>query len=50
MFPICAWYYAFGGKGDLWENIGAVNQSGVDDIIKASIEAGINFKTGKPLV
>ena len=32
----------FGGEG-IWKAIGSVDQSGADELIKASIEAGINF-------
>ncbi|HHF0524613.1 TPA: aldo/keto reductase [Legionella anisa] len=39
---ICLGTMTFGGKG-IWEAIGAVGQAGVDSLIKASIEAGINF-------
>ena len=32
----------YGGEG-IWKAIGAVDQAGADELIKASIEAGINF-------
>jgi aryl-alcohol dehydrogenase-like predicted oxidoreductase len=34
--------FAAGSEG-LWKNIGQVDQSGADELVKASIDAGINF-------
>ncbi|KTC79601.1 aldo/keto reductase [Legionella cherrii] len=39
---LCLGTMTFGGKG-FWETVGAVDQAGVDNLIKASIDAGINF-------
>lgn len=39
---LCLGTMTFGGKG-FWETVGAVDQAGVDKLIKASIDAGINF-------
>src|ERR1700730_7680208 len=33
----------FGVGGDLWSQVGALNQSDADDIVGRAIEAGINF-------
>lgn len=39
---LCLGTMTFGGKG-FWETVGAVDQAGVDKLIKTSIDAGINF-------
>ncbi|KTD68196.1 MULTISPECIES: aldo/keto reductase [Legionella] len=39
---LCLGTMTFGGKG-FWETVGAVDQAGVDKLIKASMDAGINF-------
>lgn len=39
---LCLGTMTFGGKG-FWETVGAVDQAGVDKLIKASVDAGINF-------
>lgn len=40
---LCLGTMTFGGNGGIWKAIGAVNQAGADELIKASIDAGINF-------
>jgi aryl-alcohol dehydrogenase-like predicted oxidoreductase len=39
---LCLGTMTFGGSG-MWETIGNVDQAGVDELVKASIDAGINF-------
>jgi aryl-alcohol dehydrogenase-like predicted oxidoreductase len=40
---LCLGTMTFSGGEGFWRAIGAVDQAGADDLIKASIEAGINF-------
>jgi len=40
---LCLGTMTFGGNGGIWKAIGAVDQAGADELIKASIDAGINF-------
>src|ERR1700691_2015370 len=40
---LCLGTMTFGGSGGIWKAIGSVDQTGADGLIKASIEAGINF-------
>ena len=40
---LCLGTMTFGGGEGFWRAIGAVDQAGADQLIKASIEAGINF-------
>ena len=40
---LCLGTMTFGGNGGLWEAIGNVDQAGADELINASIDAGINF-------
>jgi aryl-alcohol dehydrogenase-like predicted oxidoreductase len=40
---LCLGTMTFGGSGGVWKAIGSVDQTGADGLIKASIEAGINF-------
>jgi aryl-alcohol dehydrogenase-like predicted oxidoreductase len=40
---LCLGTMTFSGRGGFWKTIGSVDQAGADDLIKASIEAGINF-------
>ena len=40
---LCLGTMTFGGNGGMWEAIGNVDQAGVDELVKASIDAGINF-------
>ncbi|MGA2046084.1 MAG: aldo/keto reductase [Terracidiphilus sp.] len=39
---LCFGTMTFGGVG-FWKNVGTVDQSGADELIKASLDAGINF-------
>jgi aryl-alcohol dehydrogenase-like predicted oxidoreductase len=39
---LCLGTMTFGGKG-FWKNIGALDQSAAEALVKASLEAGINF-------
>jgi aryl-alcohol dehydrogenase-like predicted oxidoreductase len=39
---LCFGTMTFGGVG-FWKNVGTVDQSGADELIKASFDAGINF-------
>jgi aryl-alcohol dehydrogenase-like predicted oxidoreductase len=40
---LCLGTMTFGGNGGMWEAIGNVDQSGTDELVKASLDAGINF-------
>lgn len=40
---LCLGTMTFGGTGELWSKIGAVGQQGADELVKAAIDAGINF-------
>ena len=40
---LCLGTMTFNGGEGFWKAIGTVDQAGADEIIKASIEAGINF-------
>jgi aryl-alcohol dehydrogenase-like predicted oxidoreductase len=40
---LCLGTMTFGGNGGMWEAIGNVDQAGVDELVKGSIDAGINF-------
>ena len=40
---LCLGTMTFGGTGELWSKIGAVEQQGADEIVKSAIEAGVNF-------
>ena len=40
---LCLGTMTFNGGEGFWKAIGTVDQTGADEIIKASIEAGINF-------
>jgi aryl-alcohol dehydrogenase-like predicted oxidoreductase len=40
---LCFGTMTFGGSEGVWKTIGAVDQAGADELIKASLEAGINF-------
>src|ERR1700694_801198 len=40
---LCLGTMTFGGGEGFWRAIGMVDQAGADELIKASIEAGINF-------
>jgi aryl-alcohol dehydrogenase-like predicted oxidoreductase len=40
---LCLGTMTFSGVGSFWKTIGSVDQAGADELIKASIDAGINF-------
>ncbi|HEY0271603.1 MAG TPA: aldo/keto reductase [Chitinophaga sp.] len=40
---LCLGTMTFGGKGGIWSAIGKLDQQPVDDLIKRSVDAGINF-------
>ncbi|MGH8297677.1 MAG: aldo/keto reductase [Steroidobacteraceae bacterium] len=40
---ICLGTMTFGGHGGVWATIGGVEQSAADDIVRRSLEAGVNF-------
>jgi aryl-alcohol dehydrogenase-like predicted oxidoreductase len=40
---LCLGTMTFGGNGGMWEAIGNVDQAGTDELVKASIDSGINF-------
>ena len=40
---LCLGTMTFGGAKGFWKTIGAVDQTGVDELVKAAIESGINF-------
>ena len=40
---LCLGTMTFGGKGGIWEAIGALEQETVNSIVKHSVDAGINF-------
>jgi len=40
---LCLGTMTFGGNSGIWEAIGNLDQAGSDELIKASIDAGINF-------
>jgi aryl-alcohol dehydrogenase-like predicted oxidoreductase len=40
---LCLGTMTFGGAKGVWKTIGAVDQTGADELVKAAIESGINF-------
>ncbi|MBV9961365.1 MAG: aldo/keto reductase [Parafilimonas sp.] len=40
---LCLGTMTFGGNGGIWANIGDLDQQEVDEIVKRSVDAGINF-------
>jgi aryl-alcohol dehydrogenase-like predicted oxidoreductase len=40
---LCLGTMTFGGKGQIWSTIGALEQEPVNELIKRAVEAGINF-------
>ena len=40
---LCLGTMTFGGKGQIWETIGGMNQAEVDAMVGRSLDAGINF-------
>jgi aryl-alcohol dehydrogenase-like predicted oxidoreductase len=40
---ICLGTMTFGGSGGMWSAIGGVDQAGADEIVRRSLDAGVNF-------
>jgi len=40
---LCLGTMTFGGRGQIWEAIGGLDQQGADDLVHRALEAGINF-------
>jgi aryl-alcohol dehydrogenase-like predicted oxidoreductase len=40
---LCLGTMTFGGKGQIWENIGGLDQAAADGIVHRALDAGINF-------
>jgi aryl-alcohol dehydrogenase-like predicted oxidoreductase len=40
---MCLGTMTFGGKGDIWSKIGALGQDEADGLLRAAVDAGINF-------
>src|SRR4051794_32788887 len=40
---LCLGTMTFGGRGQIWEMIGGIDQTAVDVIVHRALEAGINF-------
>ena len=40
---LCLGTMTFGGTKGVWKTIGAVDQAGADELVKAAIESGVNF-------
>jgi aryl-alcohol dehydrogenase-like predicted oxidoreductase len=40
---LCLGTMTFGGRGQIWEVIGGLNQQSVDELVLAALDAGINF-------
>ena len=40
---ICLGTMTFGGRGEMWQKIGQLNQASATDLVRASIDAGVNF-------
>ena len=40
---LCLGTMTFGGKGQIWESIGGLNQAAADGIVHRALDAGINF-------
>ena len=40
---ICLGTMTFGGQGETWKHMGALQQDDVDGIVRAAVEAGVNF-------
>src|SRR6266446_3722495 len=40
---LCLGTMTFGGGAQIWQTIGGLDQTAVDDIVHRSIDAGINF-------
>jgi aryl-alcohol dehydrogenase-like predicted oxidoreductase len=40
---LCLGTMTFGGRGQMWEVIGGLEQKSADDLVHGAIDAGINF-------
>src|SRR6266516_3094205 len=40
---LCLGTMTFGGRGQIWEVIGGLDQQGADDLVRGALDAGINF-------
>jgi aryl-alcohol dehydrogenase-like predicted oxidoreductase len=40
---LCLGTMTFGGRGQMWERIGGLDQGAVDDIVHRALDAGVNF-------
>jgi aryl-alcohol dehydrogenase-like predicted oxidoreductase len=40
---ICLGTMTFGGRGEMWQKIGQLNRAAATDLVRASIDAGVNF-------
>src|SRR6266508_2440536 len=40
---LCLGTMTFGGRGQIWEIIGGLDQQGADDLVVGALDAGINF-------
>jgi aryl-alcohol dehydrogenase-like predicted oxidoreductase len=40
---LCLGTMTFGGEGEMWSKIGTLQQAAVDEVVGASLAAGINF-------
>src|SRR3954469_12913649 len=40
---LCLGTMTFGGRGQIWENIGGLDQKAADEIVHRALDAGINF-------
>jgi aryl-alcohol dehydrogenase-like predicted oxidoreductase len=40
---LCLGTMTFGGRGQVWEAMGGLEQKGVDDLVHGALDAGINF-------
>jgi aryl-alcohol dehydrogenase-like predicted oxidoreductase len=40
---LCLGTMTFGGRGQIWERIGGLDQRAVDDIVHRALDAGVNF-------
>ncbi|HEV2983508.1 MAG TPA: aldo/keto reductase, partial [Vicinamibacterales bacterium] len=40
---LCLGTMTFGGRGQVWEVMGGLEQKGVDDLVHGALDAGINF-------
>ena len=40
---LCFGTMTFGGSGGIWENIGKIQQDGVNELMRTVVDSGINF-------